>query len=103
MFTVTKDAARQIRESARSGNMDELALRISAQREADGSIGYKMGFDEINAEDVLLNTGGVDVLITVPDKELLNGTVLDYVEVEAGQYNFVFLNPNDPHYVPPAQ
>ena len=45
----------------------------------------------------------MDILIRCPDKELLNGTVLDYVELESGQFNFIFMNPNDPHYQPPTE
>ncbi len=61
MITITQAAARQIRRSADSGSMEELALRITASRNPDGSIGYQMGFDEISANDVLVNARGVDV------------------------------------------
>ncbi len=27
---------------------------------------------------------------------------MDYVELEAGTYNFIFLNPNDANYSPPG-
>ena len=103
MFEVTKAAARQIRNSAREGDTEELPLRIAATRGLDRSISYKMGFDEINEGDTLINSRGVDILIRGPDKELLNGTVLDYVELESGQFNFIFMNPNDPHYQPPTE
>ncbi len=62
MITITQAAARQIRRSADSGNMEELALRIAASRNPDGSIGYQMGFDEIARDDVLENPAGDDVL-----------------------------------------
>jgi iron-sulfur cluster assembly protein len=103
MFTVTKAAAGQIRESAHSSDTEELALRVAATRKPDGAIEYRMGFDEVGVEDVLLNSRGVDVVFTSSDKELLNGTVLDYVEIEPGQFRFVFMNPNDPHYRPPNE
>ena len=103
MFTVTKAAAKQIRRSVVSGDTEELALRIAASRTADGGIEYRMGFDDVGAVDALLSTNGVDVVIAAADKELLNGTVLDYVEIEPGDHRFIFLNPNDPHHRPPAE
>ncbi len=103
MFTVTKAAAGQIRNSASSGDAEELALRIAATRKPDGAIEYQMGFDEVGVEDVLLNSRGVDVVFATAHKELLNGTVLDYVEIEPGEFRFIFMNPNDPHYRPPVE
>ena len=103
MFTVTKAAAKQIRRSAASGDVEELALRVAATRAGDGGIDYRMGFDEVGVDDTLLSTNGVDVVIAGGDKALLNGTVLDYVEMESGDHRFIFLNPNDPHYRPPAE
>ena len=103
MFTVTKAAAKQIRHAAASGDTEELALRIAASRTGDGGIDYRMGFDDVGPADTLLSTNGVDVAIAAADKALLNGTVLDYVEIEPGDRRFIFLNPNDPHHRPPAE
>jgi iron-sulfur cluster assembly protein len=103
MITISQAAARQIRRTADSGHMEELALRIAASRNPDGSIGYQMGFDEIAPDDVLVNARGVDVVLRKDDKALLNGMTLDYVELEPGDFQFVFLNPNDPSYQPPSE
>jgi iron-sulfur cluster assembly protein len=103
MFTVTKAAASQIRTSAHHSDTEELALRVAASRKSDGAIEYQMGFDEVGVEDVLLNSRGVDVVFASAQKELLNGTVLDYVEIEPGQFRFIFMNPNDPHYQAPTE
>ncbi len=103
MFKVTKTAARQIRDSAAAGDTEELALRIAPKRAADGSIEYAMGFDEVGLGDTLINSTGVDVVFRDADKLLLNGTTLDFVEIEAGESRFIFLNPNDPHYRPPTE
>lgn len=103
MIAITQAAARQIRRSADSGNMEELALRIAASRNPDGSIDYRMGFDEIAADDVLVNARGVDVVLRNDDKELLNGMTLDFVELEPGDFQFIFLNPNDPGFQPPSE
>jgi iron-sulfur cluster assembly protein len=103
MFEVTKQAARQIRKAAQEGDMEELALRIDAIRSPDGSISYQMGFDEIGVGDTLLNSKGVDIVISTEAKELLNGTILDFVEMEPEDLQFIFLNPNDPQYRPPTE
>lgn len=103
MITITQAAAKQIRRNADSGNMEDLALRIAACRNADGSIDYQMGFDEIAADDVLVNARGVDVVLRSDDKELLNGMTLDFVELEPDDFQFIFLNPNDPNYQPPTE
>jgi iron-sulfur cluster assembly protein len=103
MFEVTKQAARQIRKAAQEGDMEELALRIDAIRSPDGSISYQMGFDEIGVGDTLLNSKGVDIVISNEAKELLNGTILDFVEMEPENLQFIFLNPNDPQYRPPTE
>ena len=62
-----------------------------------------MGFDEIARDDVLVNARGVDVVLRNDDKELLNGMTLDYVELEPGDFQFIFLNPNDPSFQPPSE
>lgn len=103
MFKVTKAAASRIRESAHSSDAEELALRIAADRKSDGAIEYRMGFDEVGMDDVLLNSRGVDVVFANSQKALLNGTVLDYVEVEPNEFRFIFLNPNDPHFQRPSE
>ena len=103
MFKVTKAAASQIRASAQKGDAEELALRVAATRKPDGAIEYRMGFDEVGVEDVLLNSRGVDVVFANSQKELLNGVVLDYVEIEPGEFRFIFLNPNDPHFRSPNE
>ena len=103
MFTVTRAAAKQIRRAAASGDAEELALRVAATRTGDGGIDYRMGFDEIVAGDRVFSTNGIDVVIAAGDEALLDAAVLDYVEIEAGDRRFIFLNPGDPHYRPPVE
>ncbi len=103
IITITAAAVEQIRLSSQQGGMERLALRIAATREADNSIKYAMGFDESSMEDELIRSGGVTVVIAPKEKALLQGTVLDYVELEPGEFKFIFLNPNDPNYVPPSE
>lgn len=84
--------------------MEGLAMRIAASRNPDGSIHYGMGFDENNLdEDTRLNTEGVDLVISKTSEALLTGMTLDYVEIEPGKHQFIFMNPNDPNYKAPEE
>jgi iron-sulfur cluster assembly protein len=92
MFTLTTTAAARIRQAATEGGMEALALRVAARREADGSISYGMGFDEPqDGERPALLTGGVTVLIAANSRPLLQDTELDFVEMEPGQFSFIFV------------
>lgn len=90
MFTLTSTAAQQIRQAATTGGNADLALRIAARRDADGELHCGMGFDEAKEEDTQLDLYGVAVVIAEEHQELLSDTVLDYVELEPGQFNFIF-------------
>ena len=55
-----------------------------------------------------LHTGVITALHHLPivspiSAEMLKDTKLDYVEIEAGKHQFIFLNPNDPEYRPPTE
>ena len=102
MFSVTRAAAEQIRKSAEQGNMGKLALRIAATKQPDGSVDYAMGFDEPGEEDIEVKSEGVNLIIAPEHVALLRGATVDYVELESGSFNFIFLNPNDANYSPPS-
>lgn len=103
MFKVTQRAAEQIFNAAKESQMEGLALRIAARCHSDGSIEYGIGFDDIHEEDILINSKGIEIIFDVVHKELLSGTVMDFVELEPGDFRFIFLNPNDPNFVPPKE
>lgn len=103
IITVTARAAEQIQQSSQQGGMERLALRIAATRQDDGTIKYAMGFDESSMEDDLIRSGALTVVIAPKQKALLQGTVLDYVEIEPGEFSFIFMNPNDTSYIPPSE
>ena len=104
MITITPAAAEQIRASADQGGIQGMAMRIAAKRNPDGSIHYGMGFDDNEHEgDVHVTSEGINVIIAETSKILLDGMTLDYVEVEPESFQFIFLNPNDVHYVPPER
>ena len=103
MITITPAAAEQIRISAEKGDMQGLSMRIAAKRNPDGSIHYGMSFDDNKIDgDMHINAGGIDVVIGESSHLLMEGATIDYVEIEAGTWQFIFMNPNDANYTPPA-
>lgn len=100
-ITVTEAAAKQIAEAAKQGDVQGMVLRIAARRKQDGSIDYAMGFDEAKHDDDRVELSGIDIVVAPTSADLLNGMTLDFVELESGTTEFIFLNPNDPHYIPP--
>ena len=103
MITVTAQAAEQIRTAARQSGAEGMALRFAGKRNPDGSIAYGMGFDQPGEDDIQLTSNGVGIVVSPADVELLNGMVVDYVELEPGDFRFIFMNPNDPTYRPPGE
>ena len=95
LIIVTPDAARQIVTAAGSSDAGGLALRIAASREADGSLDYAMGFDNVRKGDIAFVSEGIDLLVAEEHRELLAGMTLDFVEYEPGDFRFIFVNPND--------
>lgn len=90
MFTVTSTASEQILAAAARSEAAGMALRVAARQAADGSIEYGMGFDEPREGDLPLQVFGVDLLIAPPSQPMLEDVVLDFVELEPGQFNFIF-------------
>ena len=103
MITITPNAADQIRLSAKQSNSEDIPLRIAAKVAVDESIEYGLGFDEEKEDDMKFTSEGIDIIIAPSSADLLNGALLDFVEVEPGKPNFIFQNPNDPHYKPPKE
>jgi iron-sulfur cluster assembly protein len=96
MISVTPAAANQIRESARQGNMQGMALRIAVTRLEDGSFHYALGFDDTSREgDNMFTSEGIDIVVAPQSLPMLDGTVIDYVEID-GSNEIIFVNPNDP-------
>lgn len=95
MLKVTQEAVAQIQNAAAQAGAEGMALRIAAKREFDGSIQYGMGFDQEAENDVLIDADGINVLVALESQPLLGGAVLDYVELSPGNYQFIFINPND--------
>jgi iron-sulfur cluster assembly protein len=103
MFKVTPQAAQQVKVAAEQGGTAGMALRLAAQQRPDGSIDYRMGFDEGTEDDIRFNSEGVQIVMAPEYVPLLDSATLDFVELETGESQFIFLNPQDPTFVPPAE
>jgi iron-sulfur cluster assembly protein len=93
MFNVTPTAAQELLAAAARSDAAGMALRIAARQIADGSIEYGMGFDDEREDDEPVAFDGLTVLLGSPSRPLLQDTVLDFVELESGQFGFVFIPP----------
>ncbi len=91
MFTLTSAAAQQIQQAANASDAMHLALRVAARPEADGSIQYGMGFDDPAETDLKLEVEGVAIVIAADHQDILDDTTLDYVELQPGEFNFIFI------------
>ena len=104
MISLSTAALEQIRHSADAGDMTSSPLRVAIKKQDDGSFHYAMGFDEQRLPgDTFFNFDGVDLVVATASKELTEGLTIDFVELEPGKPEFIFLNPNDPSYIPPHE
>ncbi len=103
IIKITDIAAQQIRKAIKPDEAKTVSLRLAVMRNADGSFHYAMGIDDQNYEDDLkLQSNNINIVVNSAMLGMIKNMTLDYVELEKGQYNFIFLNPNDPSYVPPT-
>lgn len=96
MFQVSTAAAHEILSAAERSDATGMALRVAARQIADGSIEFGMGFDEEREDDESVQFGGLTVLVGSPSRPLLEHTQLDYVEIEPGRFDFVFVPVDEP-------
>ena len=102
MIKLTDAAVKQILLSAEQGKMQAIPLRVAIKEQDDGSFHYAMGFDEQRLPgDIFVNIEDINLVVSETSKDLAEGMTIDYVELEAGKQDFIFLNPNDPTYRPP--
>jgi len=103
MIKITSAAANQIKLSAQQGDSESMSLRIAATRNSDNTVHYGMGFDVSKEEDISVTSEDIEVIISPVSAEILKNTTLDFVEIEPGNPQFIFMNPNDPEYTPPTE
>ena len=73
-------------------------MRIAVKVLENGSFHYAMGFDEsISEQDIRVKSEGVELVISPESLNHARELSIDYVELESGEKNFIFINPADPH------
>lgn len=100
MFNITTAAVNEILAAAQRSDAAGMALRVAARPLDDGSIEYGMGFDDERENDETAEVDGLTVLLGARSRPYLVSTVLDYVEIEPGRFDFVFIPSEEPS--PPA-
>lgn len=105
MIKVSEAARAQVEIAARDSGAEGLPLRIAAVRTPEGGIDYRMGFDDdgIREDDAQVTVGNIIVVVSAEDQPVLEGTTLDYVEIEKDKFHFIFDNPNDPSHTKPKK
>ena len=112
MITLTPAAEERIREQGAGEAVEPVHLRVAARLDEHGvghaapvararldehgSIEYGLGFDEPRAGDAQVPGAGVVVLVAAASQEFLQDVILDYLEVEPGQFRFVFARGSEP-------
>jgi Fe-S cluster assembly iron-binding protein IscA len=103
MLTITNNAADELKLNLTNPDNQGLLIRFAVDTSGE-HWQYLMGFDERKPNDIHLKDNGVEYIVAYEMKDLLDGTTLDYDEIdkETG-YGFIFLNPNDPNFIPPTE
>lgn len=94
-FSITAPAVQEILAAAVRSDAVGMALRVAAQPAPDG-MDYGMGFDEAIGDDEVTVFSGLTVVVAARSRPWLEGTVLDYVEIEPGRHDFIFVAPARP-------
>ena len=94
MIKITELAAEQIRVAATNPDTAGMVLRVAARQLNDDSITYGMGFDQEREADEQVIVNGIEILIAKSSVRFLQGVTLDFVEMEPGDFRFIFIPPN---------
>lgn len=99
MFQITDSAIAELQAAARRSAAEGLALRVAARALDDGEVEFGLGFDDEREHDETAEFAGLRVLLGRHSRPFLAGTTLDYVEIEPGRFDFVFV-PQAPEAAP---
>ncbi len=99
MFVLTAAAAEQIARAAQE-QPDNPPLRVAAKFDDDGELVYGMGFDHARDDDIQVESEGLRILIAPRSQTLLDSATLDFVEIQPGEFQFVFRHERQP--LPPT-
>ncbi len=92
MFLITPQAAQHILETAQQSNATELALRLAARKDAEGTTEYGMGFDHPQEGDTQLVSNGITVVYQSAFEDDLVDVKLDYVKMDSGDFGLAFVD-----------
>ena len=96
MINVTASAAQQIMIAAADSGAGGMSLRVAAHYdESAHEIQYGIGFDEAKDDDECVETHGVSLLVSPLSKSAVDNLTIDYVEIEPGDFRFIFIHPED--------
>ncbi len=102
MITITKRAAEEISLSLHNPDAKDLLMRFAVSKTKNG-FEYLLGLDTRKESDIHLKSNEIEYVIAYEQKDMLQGMVVDFDEVSKEEgYCFIFMNPNDPNYHPPA-
>jgi len=93
MISITQAAAEQIRQAAVQSGAQDMALRVAAKVNPAGMLEFGMGFDNERENDQIVESWGMNILISRHSADLLADVTLDFTEVAPGEMSFVFMKP----------
>lgn len=103
MIKITTNAISAFNKEIQKDENKDFKLRLAVMKK-DNSFHYALGFDDnITNNDKIIKVQNIEFIISNISHDLCDGMTIDYVELEKGQYNFIFLNPKDPNYVEPKE
>jgi len=104
MIKLTEDAANQILEQIKASGSNDEPLRIAVTQHAKTKgFQYLMGFDTQKDNDSFYEIRGVKIVVNNDILDVVNDMEIDFIEIEGEDKQFIFKNPNDPNYKPPAE
>ncbi len=72
-----------------------IGLRISTKPSGCTGFAYQVDYaDELGEQDQVFESNGVKVVVDQDSLQLINGTTVDYVRMNALNEGFDFINPN---------
>jgi iron-sulfur cluster assembly protein/iron-sulfur cluster insertion protein len=94
MITLTETASVKVKELIAQEGEGDLMLRVAVRPGGCAGFSYEMFFDsEKDAEDMIADQGGVNVVVDPSSAQLLTGATLDYKDGLQGA-GFHIDNPN---------
>ena len=94
MITLTDNATVKVKELIAQEGQDGLMLRVQVRPGGCAGYSYEMFFDsDTEADDMVADQGGVNVVVDPSSAQLLTGATLDYKDGLQGA-GFSIDNPN---------